>query len=173
VVTVPTGLQVWDPATGTTVCALRGAAFAVAASGDRLAWADRRGELHLSSVSRCDDRTVTLAPGAQVLGGYLQGLARFSPDGASLACFVATPTPTLTLVDTTTLRSTDLAPFVTDNVTPAPIAWAPDGGRIYFTATFPGFDDRLETERIGGSAEVVRFGGVPALRSLEAVPATP
>jgi WD40 repeat protein len=172
------GIEIWNPSDGALRCsnlfsAGDGGTFAVAVHGNLLAWASGDGQLHLTDVATCADHSWGLV---NVTGGFLQGVAAFSPDGRTLAVAAYYQDPQgndtypLELIDVASARVTN-APvpgsFATDvrgpQVFAAPIsaiAWTSDSTRLFcvYSGLF-GSSSLIETWRVGD----------PAARPLHAV----
>jgi hypothetical protein len=154
------GIAVWNPADAKFGCRFLSAGIVgggevlpLAAHGHLLAWASATGQLHLSDVATCADRSLAVANTTQA---GLQGAAAFSPDGLRLAVASYRPDPlgndtySLNLVD---IWSGQVAEVPLSVVLTAPItalAWTPDGARLFWM--YSGLVDSsslLETWRLG------------------------
>ena len=173
------GLIVWDPGSGRTVCSLGVAGEAIAGSGDLLAWVEPKGGLHLTDVSSCQTRTVDRPDSATYLG-FLGAAGAISPDGRTVAAYVALRTGRLgeafrlALVDVASGRVTvPRAPDRSARV--EPIIWTADSQRVFFTISTSGGASLPATYQLGQAASTpLRYRASPGFSVLAVLPsATP
>jgi hypothetical protein len=178
VVHEPDGLVVWDPASGRTVCSLGTAGEPIAGSGDLLAWVETDGRLYLTDVSSCRTRPADQLDPATYLG-FLGAAGAISPDGRTLAAYVAVQTGglgdsfRLALVDVATGRVTVPA-FPDRSATVEPIVWTADSTRVFFTISTSGGASLPAMYRLGQSGVTpMRYRATPGFSVLAVLPSRP
>ena len=175
VVHEPDGLIVWDPASGRTVCSLGAAGEPIAGSGDLLAWVEPHGRLYLTDVSSCQTRPADQLDPATYLG-FLGAAGAISPDGGTLAAYVALQTGglgdsfRLALIDIATGRVT--VPDSPDrSATVEPIVWTADNTRVFFTISTSGGASLPAMYQVGQSAVTpLRYRATPGFSVLTVLP---
>jgi hypothetical protein len=174
----PDGLIVWDPASGRTVCSVATAGEPIAGSGDLLAWVETDGRLYLTDVSSCQTRPADQLDPATYLG-FLGAAGAMSPDGRTLAAYVALQTGglgdsfRLALVDVATGRVT--VPDSPDrSATVEPIVWTADSTRVFFTISTSGGASLPAMYRLGQSGVTpMRYRATPGFSVLAVLPSGP
>jgi hypothetical protein len=169
------GLIVWDPGSGRTVCSLGTAGEPVAGSGDLLAWVEPQGRMHLTDVSSCQTRSVEQLDPATYLG-FLGAAGAISPDGRTVAAYVALQTGglgeafRLALVDVASGRVT--VPNSPDrSATVEPIVWTADSQRVFFTISTSGGASLPAMYQVGQSAVTpMRYRATPGFSVLAVLP---
>jgi hypothetical protein len=175
VVHEPDGLVVWDPASGRTVCSPGSAGEPIAGSGDLLAWVDPHGRLYLTNVSSCQTRPADQLDRATSLG-FLGAAGAISPDGRTLAAYVALQTGglgdsfRLALIDIATGRVT--VPDSPDrSATVEPIVWTADSTRVFFTISTSGGASLPAMYQLGqDSVTPLRYRATPGFSVLTVLP---
>ncbi|HSS11955.1 MAG TPA: hypothetical protein VLL25_18860, partial [Acidimicrobiales bacterium] len=169
------GLIVWDPESHRTVCRLGTPGEAIAGSGDLLAWLDPQAGLHLTDVSACQTRAVE-RPDPASYPGFIGAAGAFSPDGRTLACYIALwtggerVTLRLALVDVASGRVT--VPRAPDGTaTVEPIVWTGNSQRLFFTIETTGGAPLPATYQLGQTAlSPLRYRATPRFSVLAVVP---
>jgi hypothetical protein len=171
----PDGLIVWDPASRRTVCSLGTAGEPIGGSGNLLAWVEPQGQLYLTDVSSCQTRPVDQLDPATYLG-FLGAAGAISPDGRTLAAYIALQTGSrgdsfrLALVDVATGRVT--VPDSPDrSATVEPIVWTTDSASVFFTISTSGGASLPAMYRLGQSSVTpLRYRATPGFSVLAVLP---
>jgi len=143
VLSTPTGLRVWDPASGRQRAVAPAPSIVLAASGDLVAWLgpDPRA-VHVTDLGTGADRVVSF--GAENMTAVAldpsSSVCAFSPDRLRLACPIAPAVgsgPARVAVVTLGDGAVAVPGGAVGDSSAHPITWSPDGSRLWWVVSTP------------------------------------